>query len=68
MELHSICAIDMKSENMDIQASIVSGVATLNHGQQMNNSSCNQAKEVIICNGEYTELFFAIFLIILLRI
>ena len=56
MELHTICDIDMDGTNIDIEASAVSGIVTLNHGQEMTNFSCNQTKDVIIYNGESSEL------------
>ena len=57
MELRTNCTIDMGDANIDIEASTVSGIVTLNHEQEMTNSSCNQTKEVIIYNGESSELF-----------
>ena len=58
MELHTNCAIDMKGTNADIEATAVPGIVTLNHvGQEMTNASCNQAKDVIIYNGECTDMF-----------
>ena len=60
MQLCSICEIALEGENIDMEASTVSGFVTLNQDrdqvQQLNNSSCNQTKEVIICNGEGTEI------------
>ena len=57
MELHINCVIDMNGTNVDIEASNVSGNVTLNHEQEMAISSCNQTKEVIIYNGECTDMF-----------
>ena len=57
MDLHTICVINMKRTNSDIEASNVSGIVTLDHEQEMAISSCNQTKEVIIYNGECTDMF-----------
>ena len=57
MKLHINCPIDMNGTNVDIEASNVSGNVTLSHEQEMAISSCNQTKEVIIYNGECTDMY-----------
>ena len=66
MQLHRNCAIPMESTNRDIQVSTVPGTVTLGQqGHQVNNVSCNQSMEVIICNGEGTEMFAESFNIVI---
>ena len=58
MEMHRRCDIYMEGTNMDIEASAVSGIVTLNYDEQeMTNSSCSQTNEVTIYNGKSTEMF-----------
>ena len=76
LELYLNCFIDMDGKNMDLEASTVSGILTLNNGQDIANSSCKQTKEVIIYNSEPTEMFansfinccIKIFIIIILHV
>ena len=51
----------MKGENLDLQASSVPGHVTLKQ-EQMNNPSCNQAKEVMIYNGEEMKCLQGVFI------
>lgn len=58
-QLQADCIIDMEGKNLDIQTSRVPGLVTLidmNQGQ-VKNYSCHQTKDVIIYNGEGTEMF-----------
>ena len=62
LELYLNCFIDMDGKNMDLEASTVSGILTLNNGQDIVNSSCKQTKEVTIYNSESTEMYSECFI------